>query len=113
MALWAGLAVAGPLCGFGTRLRGIVAALLVMVVGFAALLRIFSVIEVTTGSGAAHDGGWFDAVHYTVGQLATTPPPNMTLAGAGRSFAADLETLIGIALLGLFGFVLANRLRYS
>jgi hypothetical protein len=69
--LWAGLSLADPLCGFGTRLRGILVALVALVAGFAVL------------------------------------------SARGWGLAAALETLLGIALLGLLGFVLANKLRFS
>jgi hypothetical protein len=109
---WAALAIAGPLCGFGTRLRGIVLSLIAMVFVFAALLKLLGGVE-AVGPGGAEAGSWFDAFRFSVGQLATTPPPGLRLSGAGWSLAADVETLLGIALLGLFGFVLANLLRWS
>jgi Pentapeptide repeats (9 copies) len=109
---WLGLALAGPLCGFGTRLRGIVAAVCGLVAGFAVLLRAFDAVRVSEQQ-TIHHGGWFDALRYSVGQLVTTPPANAALSSRGWGLAASLETLIGITLLGLFGFVLANRLRFS
>lgn len=112
LGLWATLAVAGPLCGFGTRLRGIVVAMIALVVGFAVLLRLAGALEVVGRSGR-READWFDALHFSIGQLATTPPGELRLVGAGWSLAADLETLIGIALIGLFGFVLASLLRWS
>lgn len=112
VAKWAALAVAGPLCGFGTRLRGIVAALVALVVGFAILLKLAAAVEMV-GRGGEGAASWFDAFRFSVGQLATVPPADLSLSGSGWSLAADLETLIGIALIGLFGFVLANLLRWS
>jgi hypothetical protein len=112
VGLWATLAIAGPLCGFGTRLRGIVLAMLAMVVGFAVLLKLTGALSVVGASGE-RAANWFDALRFSIGQLATTPPGDLTLPGAGWSLAADVETLLGIALLGLFGFVLANLLRWS
>ena len=110
--LWVGLSLAGPLCGFGTRLRGILVAVLALVAGLAILLRAFDVVRVSD-RGAVHHGGWFDAIRFSVGQLVTTPPANTFLSARGWGLVAALETLIGIALLGLLGFVLANKLRFS
>jgi hypothetical protein len=109
---WLGLALAGPLCGFGTRLRGVVAAVSGLVAGFAFLFWAFDAVRVSERR-AIHHGGWFDALSYSVGQLVTVPPASADLSSRGWELAASLETLIGIALLGLFGFVLANRLRFS
>ena len=109
---WLGLALAGPLCGFGTRLRGVIVSVCGLVVGFAVLFRAFDAVRVTEWP-AVHRGDWFDALRYSVGQLVTVPPANAGLSSRGWEFAAALETLIGIALLGLLGFVLANRLRFS
>jgi hypothetical protein len=111
-AKWVALTVAGPLCGFGTRLRGIVATMIALVIGFAVLLKVASALDVVGRSGE-RAASWFDAFRFSVGQLATVPPTELTLSGPGWSLAADLETLLGIALLGLFGFVLANLLRWS
>jgi len=112
VGLWLGLTLAGPLCGFGTRLRGIVAAVFGLVASFAVLFRAFDTVRVSERQ-AVHHGGWFDALRYSIGQLVTTPPANATLSARGWGLAAALETLIGIALLGLLGFVLANKLRFS
>ena len=124
---WVGLLVAGPVCGFGTRMRGVFACL----AGWVALFTlIFAVCDAVKAPAAAHVGkalasahgklteaseaaGLLDCFRYSIGQLVTTPPQSLKLAGGGWEIVASVETLVGIGLLGLLGFVLANSLRFS
>jgi hypothetical protein len=123
---WLGLLVAGPASGFGTRMRGIFACLGAWVALYTLMFVVFDAVKVPAANvakalPAASDelaenwktAGLLDCFRYSIGQLVTTPPQSLKLAGRGWEIVASIETLVGIGLLGLLGFVLANRLRFS
>jgi hypothetical protein len=112
-AIWLSLAVSGPLAGFGTRMRGVIVALALLVIGFAGLLATNAGATVENAKRVKVTPGFFEDLRFSLGQLVTTPPGNVKLAGHGWEAAASVETFIGISLLGLLGFVLANKLRFS
>jgi hypothetical protein len=124
---WLGLVAAGPACGFGTRLRGVFACLGGWVALFTLTLLVCGAVRAPAAAHATkallyararssepyEAAGLLDCFRYSIGQLVTTPPQSLKLAGRGWEIAASIETLVGIGLLGLLGFVLANRLRFS
>jgi hypothetical protein len=103
------LAAADLLCGFGNAVSRVLAALVALVLLFAAALSL--------GHGVAQRSGrpvhFLQALQYAVGQLATSPPKTLALTGVWWEVGAGVETLLGVALVGLFGFVVANRLRFA
>lgn len=57
--------------------------------------------------------GLWNAVVFSLGALTTTNLQNLHPASSAVEFVMGLQVVIGIALTGLLGFVLGNRIRYS
>jgi len=101
------LLLAGALCSFGTSLGRIVVWLAGLVLGAGALFSATHTIH-SGKSPASLPDCWL----FAVGQLVATPPKRLNPV-AGAEVGAPFETLIGVALIGLFGFVLGNKIRNS
>ncbi len=109
------LMLADALCGFGNAygrivlwLGGLSALLGGLLAGFGAL----TLAKHTVGKPAPK-ACFLQCWEFAIGQLAASPPKAFVLTSAGWELAASVETLLGIALVGLFGFVVANRIRFA
>jgi len=112
---------ADVLCGFGNAFGRIILWIGALTAVFAAVLTLGHGVELEM---RVRDAGnaettrlvpvtFFQAWEFAVGQLATSPAKEFKLVSTGWSVAASAETLLGIALVGLFGFVVANRIRFA
>jgi len=114
------LLLADALCGFGNAFGRILlwlaalTGLVGLVLKLGGGLRREEVIH-TAGGDKVHLVGvnLFEAWEFAVGQLATSPAKEFTLQSTGWAVFAATETLVGVALVGLLGFVLANRIRFA
>jgi hypothetical protein len=102
---WMGLWLADLLCGFGTNL-GIILPWLVIV----ALLPGFAYSHF---GGISGDPGVGDSLLFSVSRIVGSTPTGLAPSSHVVDVVGVLQTLAGIALTGLFGFVLANKLRSS
>ena len=100
---WLWLWVADALCGFGERLGRI--ALWVVVVALLPGVAYW----LFGGVDGAHGIG--DGLLFSASQLTASTPARLTPATQVVDWIRVLQTLAGIALLGLFGFVLGNKIR--
>jgi uncharacterized protein YjbI with pentapeptide repeats len=105
-----GLVLAKLSCGYGERLGYIAWWILALALVPAVVLLL------TAGLVEAHGGpapGALDCIRYSLGNMVTTPPSDLAPANARIDFLLVFQTLIAIPMLGLFGFVLGNRIRRS
>jgi hypothetical protein len=102
-SLW--LLVADGLCGFGERLGRIVPWLMAVALLPGLAYWLFG------GVGGAHGIG--DDLLFSASQLTASTPTRLTAATQLVEWIRVLQTLTGVALLGLFGFVLGNKIRNS
>ena len=106
---WIGMLVAEAISGYGIRLERVLAALAVV-----ALLPAL----IYAAAGGVRDAGkptqaLGDCILFSVGQLTTATPERLSPANLAVEWTSTVQTLLGIALLGLFGFVLGNVIRSS
>jgi Pentapeptide repeats (8 copies) len=103
--LWFWLLVADGLCGFGERLGRIVPWLVAVALLPGLVYWLFG------GVGGAHEIG--DYLLFSASQLTASTPARLTATTQAVEWIRVLQTLTGVALLGLFGFVLGNKIRNS
>jgi hypothetical protein len=105
---WGLLWGAGALCDFGNSLLRAVFWLPVFVLFWGL---------VYWRSGVVHSGRHMvslpKALLFSLAQVANATPTPLSLHGSTGRVLASVETLLGIALLGLVGFVLGNTIRNS
>lgn len=100
---WLGLWLAGAVCEFGESLWRVVATLALVALLVAGALFAFD--------GLDRAGGVTDYLLFSVARLVATTPEGIRPTSRFVEWIAVFETMVGIALLGLFGFVLGNALR--
>ncbi len=102
---WLWLWIADLLCGFGERLGRVVGWLLAvaLIPGFAYLLF--------GGIAGAH--GIADDLLFSVSQLTASTPARLSSSNSLVDWVRVVQTLAGVTLLGLFGFILGNKIRNS
>ncbi len=103
---WAGLWFADLLCGFGESLVKIVVWLLVV-----ALLP--GIVYAIIGNVVQGSGGFWDDLLFSASQLTASTPMRLSSSAQVVEWIRVLQTLTGVAVLGLFGFVLGNKIRNS
>lgn len=103
---WLGGTVAGSTSGHGERPLRVVTTAFVLVLAAAVLLTVLDVASVDGAPVDSFDGGLLLAVQ----AMTSTLPGGLELSRVG-SWIVVVETGVGIVLLGLFGFVLGNRIR--
>lgn len=101
--VWLGLWIADLTCGFGERLGRVAVALGVLMLLPAFLLWLLG--------GLSGAGGPSDYLFFSVSRIAASTPPSIEAANRLVEWIAVIQTVVGIALLGLFGFVLGNAVR--
>jgi hypothetical protein len=103
---WTGLWFADLLCGFGESVSKIAAWVLLV-----ALLPGF---VYAIGGNVVHGGsGLGDDLLYSVGQLTASTPARLSATSHFVEWVRVVQTLAGVAVLGLFGFVVGNKIRNS
>jgi hypothetical protein len=115
------LLFADMLCGFGNFFGRVLALLVGLTAAFALALKLGHGLRMTkhvdvAGKVHSHDvvvTSFLRAWAFAFGQLVASPPKDFNPISIGWSVAAAGETLLGVALVGLFGFVVANRIRFA
>ncbi|KQP48944.1 MULTISPECIES: pentapeptide repeat-containing protein [unclassified Methylobacterium] len=100
------------LCDYGESLSRIARAFLIVIFVFAALYGLAGGLIREVGDGRATYNP-LDLVSYSALNMMTANPPEIGIKPVGRftNLLVGLEGAAGIILMGLFGFVLGNRLR--
>ncbi len=102
---WLWLWFADLLCGFGQNLGRIIPWLVAL-----ALLPGVA-YAIVGGVAGAHGIG--DDLLFSASQLTASTPARFAATSPLLDWIRVVQTLLGVALLGLFGFVLGNKIRYS
>ncbi|MBB3950896.1 pentapeptide repeat-containing protein [Aureimonas jatrophae] len=99
------------LCDYGESMSRIVRAFALLIVVFAALYGLSAgLVPTGAAQGTRHV---VDLMSYSALNMMTANPPAIGLDPVGRwtNILVGLQGAVGIILMGLFGFVLGNRIR--
>jgi uncharacterized protein YjbI with pentapeptide repeats len=101
------------LCDYGESLSRITRAFALLIVVFAALFGMTGGLYIVEGPDAGPTYNPIDLTSYSALNMMTANPPEIGLKPTGRvtNLLVGIEGAVGIILMGLFGFVLGNRLR--
>jgi uncharacterized protein YjbI with pentapeptide repeats len=97
-------------CNYGDSLGRIVLLVLALVLGPGTFYALTGSVENDHGH-TVHS--WLTCLLFSLEQITTLSSGSLQPATRLVELAGSLQTLIGIALLGLFGFVLGNKIRNS
>jgi len=104
---WVVLAVADGLCAFGEGLGHVVAWLALLVLLPGAVFALTDGVEFQSSGKAA---GLGDSLLFSLTELVNAAPSRLHAAAHSVEAMNAIQTLIGVILLGLLGFVLGNKL---
>lgn len=101
------------LCDYGESLSRITRAFILLIGLFAVLYGLTGGLIILEGPEAGPTYNPVDLLSYSALNMMTANPPEIGLKPTGRvtNLLVGLEGAVGIILMGLFGFVLGNRLR--
>ncbi len=101
------------LCDYGESLSRITRAFVLLIVVFAVLFGMTGGLFIVEGPEAGPTYNPIDLMSYSALNMMTANPPEIGLKPTGRvtNLLVGIEGAVGIILMGLFGFVLGNRLR--
>jgi len=98
------------LCGFGESLGNIIASILVLIFGSALVYWLFGCLKSPDGTVYP---GFFDYLIFSVGNLTATDFGRFTATSVFAELMIAFQAITGISLVGLFGFILGNKIRNS
>ncbi|WP_147028870.1 pentapeptide repeat-containing protein [Methylobacterium oxalidis] len=100
------------LCDYGESLSRIVRAFVLLILLFGALYAITGGL-IPEASDGTPTRNFVDLVSYSALNMMTANPPEIGIKPIGRvtNLLVGLQGALGIILMGLFGFVLGNRMR--
>ena len=116
-ASWFGDAFAEWLCDYGESLVRVVRAYVVTLCTFAAYYGVTSSLRYTAESGGEKIGlpvhNIFELLGFSFLNMCTSGVPDIGLKPALHFvyFVSSIQYVLGVVLIGLFGYVLGNRLR--
>lgn len=101
------------LCDYGESLSRITRAFVLLIGVFAVLYGMTGGLIILEGPEAGPTYNPLDLMSYSALNMMTANPPEIGLKPTGRvtNLLVGIEGAVGIILMGLFGFVLGNRLR--
>jgi uncharacterized protein YjbI with pentapeptide repeats len=101
------------LCDYGESLSRIARAFFILIVVFGILYGMTGGLFISEGPDAGPTYNPLDLMSYSALNMMTANPPEIGLKPTGRvtNLLVGIEGAVGIILMGLFGFVLGNRLR--
>lgn len=114
---WFGDAFAEWLCDYGESLVRVLRAYIVTLCAFAAFYGLTDSLQHTAESGGARVGqavhNPFELLGFSFLNMCTSGVPDIGLKPAGHVvyFVSSMQYVLGVVLIGLFGYVLGNRLR--
>jgi len=97
-------------CGYGESVLRTLRAMGVALVGFAILYRLLNAVVDVSGNPSST---WLHCLLYSGGAFTTFGVDTLRPANDWIRALSILESVVGIALTGLLGFVLGNRIRRS
>jgi hypothetical protein len=99
------------LCDYGESLSRILRAFAILMAVFAVLYGISAGLVPEGASEGSRNA--LDLASYSALNMMTANPPEIGLVPVGRftNFLVGLQGAVGIVLMGLFGYVLGNRIR--
>lgn len=108
-ARWLGLVAVDVVSGYGLRIGRVAACL--------ALLSVLPGVVYALAGGVRNDARTThrlgDSLLFSLGQLTSSTPERLTAAHRWVEWASVVQTLLGVTLLGLLGFVLGAVIRSS
>jgi hypothetical protein len=107
---WAADWVVEWTCGYGESVLRTLRAMLVALVSFAVLYRLLGAVVDANGNPSS---SWLHCLLYSGGAFTTFGVDTLRPANDLIRALSILESVVGIALTGLLGFVLGNRIRRS
>lgn len=102
--------LAGAICGFGESLSRIFLTYVITGAAFAVLYWQIGAVVNEDGSVAK---GISDNFVYSLGNMSASAPERLHVGTVHTELLSALQSLIGVGLIGLLGFVLGNRIRNS
>jgi len=108
VAKWIGLWMADLLCGFGTKLLLAIFWLPLLVAGFGVVFKLGGAVH-----ASSREGSWPQAFLFSTTQMVNVSPGSVSVRGSTAHILASVEVFLGVAMLGLIGFVLGNKIRNS
>lgn len=108
------------LCDYGESVQRVLAALVVVYVAFVAIYGVTGAVTRTTTTPlgvtrqvvrSVPDLALFSLTAMTSGKSVAAPTTGLEASDADVHLLIALQSVLGIVLLGLFGFVLGNRVR--
>jgi uncharacterized protein YjbI with pentapeptide repeats len=101
------------LCDYGESLSRIARAFALLIVVFGGLYGLTGGLIILEGPEAGPTYNPLDLLSYSALNMMTANPPEIGLKPTGRvtNLLVGIEGAVGIILMGLYGFVLGNRLR--
>ena len=114
---WLADSFAEWLCDYGESLPRVVRAYVVALLGFSFYYRVTdSLLRAVPGP---HGGslvpatGWLDIVGFSFLTMCTSTTPDTGIKPANHlvAYIGSVQYIVGVLLIGLFGFVLGNRIR--
>jgi Pentapeptide repeats (9 copies) len=103
---WLGLWLADLFCAFGEGLAQVFGSILLLVIGFGVAYA--STDGLTVGS-ERRPAGLGDSLLFSLTEVVNAAPGRFH-ASNGIEIASGVQTLLGVVLLGLLGFVVGNKL---
>jgi len=97
-------------CGYGESVLRTLRAMVIALVSFAILYWLLGAVVDVSGNPSS---GWLHCLLYSGGALTTFGVDTLRPANDWIRALSILESVVGIALTGLLGFVLGNRIRRS
>jgi hypothetical protein len=99
--------LAESICDYGTNLIKVIRSLFVVWIGFGIIYYAFRGVRRDT----VITQDFFASILYSLGRMTAVDIESLKPSCEGWYWVVSLETLIGIALVGLLGFILGNTLR--
>jgi len=96
------------ICGFGENLSRILISLAFLILGFAAYTKFFNGLKYKESNLSV---SIINHLIFSLGNLTGTKPERIVAANSSTELLLSLQSFFGIALVGLFGFVLGNKIR--
>ena len=101
------------LCDYGESLPRVVRAYIVVLLGFSVYYRVTDSLLRADGGRLVPATNWLDIVGFSFLTMCTSTTPDTGIRPANHlvAYIGSVQYIVGVLLIGLFGFVLGNRIR--
>jgi hypothetical protein len=103
------LGVGDGLCRFGDSIVLLLFWILALVGG--STVAYYFLDQLNNGNDTKVSQSWTHSFEFAVGSLVSNRPETIKATGFATDLLSPIETLLGILLAGLLGFVIASKLR--